>query len=111
MVECQICMESFPADVFQFLPCAHSLCNFCFTNIKKPECPFCKHSFSEEIPEEREEEIFEDPDIVELPVSKRQKKRNRNKRKKKLFEFISNSSSGVSVSSTTNFHVLGNETG
>lgn len=103
MVECKICMESFPSDVFQYLPCAHSLCKFCFTHLKKTECPYCKYSFSDEITEEHEEYLLENLDIPDEPVTRR--KRNRNKKRRRQFMFQLNSNDD-SVTFTQQFEVL-----
>jgi Fe-S-cluster-containing dehydrogenase component len=88
-IECQICMNDFPIDVFKFLPCMHSLCEFCYNNIKKLECPYCKYSFSDELTEELEEELFKELEICDEPVTKREKKKL-NKKKKYLFELKDN---------------------
>lgn len=44
--ECEICINSFPIDCFEFLPCFHKLCVFCYNDIKKSniifKCPFCR---------------------------------------------------------------------
>lgn len=104
MVECKICMESFPSDVFQYLPCAHSLCKFCFIHLKKMECPYCKYSFSDEMTEEQEEYLLQNLEIPDEPVSRRQRKRNRNRRKKQfMFELTRNDDS---VTITQRFEVL-----
>ena len=105
MTECKICMESFPSDVFQYLPCAHSLCKFCFTNLKKTECPYCKYSFSDEMTEEQEEEYFlETLEIPEEPVSRRKRKKNRNRRKRQFMFELTRTNDAVTV--TQRFEVL-----
>ena len=58
--ECKICMEPIPSDLFQFLPCTHKLCKFCFQTMTKMECPFCRYDFSNEISEEDEPDFFQD---------------------------------------------------
>jgi len=104
MTECKICMESFPSDVFQYLPCAHSLCKFCFTNLKKTECPYCKYSFSDEMTEEQEEYFLETLELPEEPISRRKRKRNRNRRK---IQFMFESTrTDDSVTVTQRFEVL-----
>ena len=35
-------MERFPIDCFEFFPCAHKLCQFCYHNIKQLKCPYCR---------------------------------------------------------------------
>ena len=44
--DCEICFNSFPIDCFEFLPCFHKLCVFCYNDIKKSNiilnCPFCR---------------------------------------------------------------------
>jgi len=102
MVECKICMESFPPDVFQYLPCTHSLCKFCFTHLKKMECPYCKYSFSDEITEDQEDYLIETLDIPEEPVSRRKRKRNKKKRQFR-FELTRNEES---LMMTHRFEVL-----
>ena len=42
--ECEICLEKFPIDCFEFMPCMHKMCSFCFNSLSKTECPFCKTS-------------------------------------------------------------------
>ena len=101
MVECKICMESFPSDVFQYLPCAHSLCKFCFAHLKKMECPYCKYSFSDEMTEEQEEYFLENLEVPDEPTSRRKRKRNR-KRKQFMFELKRDKS----VTSHERFEVL-----
>ena len=108
-MECKICMEVFPKDVFQYLPCAHSLCKFCFTKIKKQECPYCKYSFSEEMTEEEEQEFIETLELIEEPINKRRKKKNKKKKKQLLFELSKNSNSinsNISYNLNTNFSLL-----
>ena len=103
-MECKICMDSFPKDVFQYLPCAHSLCKFCFLNLKKPECPYCKYSFSDEMSEEQEEYFLETLEVPEEPVSRRKRKRNRKRQHKRfMFELTRNEDS---VTVTQRFEVL-----
>jgi len=97
MTECKICMESFPSDVFQYLPCAHSLCKFCFKNLKKMECPYCKYSFSDEMTEEQEEYFLETLDIAEEPISRRKRKRNRNRRRKQFMFQLTRTDETVTV--------------
>lgn len=93
MVECKICMEFFPSDVFQYLPCAHSLCKFCFTHLKKMECPYCKYSFSDEMTEEEEEYLLENLVVPDEPTSRRKRKRDRKMRRKQfMFELTNNDS-------------------
>lgn len=93
MVECKICMLSFPNDVFQYLPCTHSLCKFCFSKLKKMECPYCKYSFSDEMSEEQEEYFLETLELHEEPISRRQRKRRKNRKNKQfMFELLNNTS-------------------
>ena len=107
MVECKICMELFPVDVFQFLPCTHKLCQFCFKNLKKTECPFCKYSFSDEVPEEREDELYEEIELADEPHSRRRKKKNKKKRRSFLFDLSrTRENSSSSTVSYTRFEVL-----
>lgn len=48
MVECELCLEQFPIDCFEFLSCAHKTCIFCYSklyNISESNtisCPFCR---------------------------------------------------------------------
>ena len=74
MVECEICMDTFPIDCFEFLPCAHKLCHFCYYNLKKFECPYCRLTL--EVPSDDENDIDFDP-----PIEVNQKKKRRNRRK------------------------------
>lgn len=104
MTECKICMESFPSDVFQYLPCAHSLCKFCFTNLKKTECPYCKYSFSDEMTEEQEEYFLETLELPEEPISRRKRKRNRNRRKKQFMFELTRTDDSVTI--TQRFEIL-----
>lgn len=104
MTECKICMESFPSDVFQYLPCAHSLCKFCFTNLKKTECPYCKYSFSDEMTEEQEEYFLETLELPEEPISRRKRKRNRNRRKRQFMFELTRTDDSVTI--TQRFEIL-----
>jgi hypothetical protein len=94
MEECNICMESFPKDVYQYLPCFHKMCKFCFVSLKKPECPYCKYSFSDELTEKEEEDIIENLNIPDEPINHRRCKKNK-KKKNRLFELRKNSSSSI----------------
>jgi len=40
--ECEVCMELFPLDCFEFFPCAHKICFFCFNKLKQLQCPYCR---------------------------------------------------------------------
>ncbi len=40
--ECEICMENFPLDCFEFFPCTHKLCLFCYNKLKQLQCPYCR---------------------------------------------------------------------
>ena len=108
MEECKICMENFPPDVYQFLPCTHKMCKFCFNKIKKHVCPFCKYSFSDEFTEEEEEIFFEMLEINDEPILRKKKKKYVKKKKQLLFELRNNGSGSNSSGSThvTRFTVL-----
>tara|TARA_B100001093_G_C26841279_1_gene1020683 strand:- start:141 stop:437 length:297 start_codon:yes stop_codon:yes gene_type:complete len=75
MVECEICMEKFPIDCFEFFPCAHKICSFCYRNIKQLKCPYCRLDI--EPPSEDENDNYNpEPPII---INRRRKKRNRNR--------------------------------
>lgn len=88
MVECEICMEKFPIDCFEFFPCAHKLCQFCYHNIKQLKCPYCRLDLEPVSVVEREYDPDYDPDyytIPELPATfvtniNRRRNRRRNRR-------------------------------
>ena len=42
IVECEVCMEKFPLDCFEFFPCTHKICFFCYNNLKQLQCPYCR---------------------------------------------------------------------
>lgn len=60
MVDCEVCMEKFPIDCFEFFPCAHKLCKFCYNNIKQLKCPYCRYDL--EPPSEDENDIQDFPE-------------------------------------------------
>lgn len=101
MEECKICMEQFPTDVYQFLPCTHKMCKFCFNKLKNHICPFCKYSFSNEFTEEEEELFFETLELDEEPLNRKKKKKRDKKKKQLLFELTKNTNSGSSSSSAS----------
>lgn len=106
MTECEICLEKFPRDVFQFLPCAHFMCKFCFEKLKKLECPYCKHSFSEEITEEEEQYLTENLEIPDEPNLRKKKKRKNKKKKNFMFNFLSEPASSSRSSFYNGFQEL-----
>lgn len=97
MVECEICMDSFPLDCFEFLPCAHKLCHFCYYNLKKLECPYCRLAL--EIPSDDENDIDFDP-----PIEVNQKKKRKNRRRNNTNEsfHINNEINNLNVSINNN---------
>ena len=42
IVDCEVCMEKFPIDCFEFFPCAHKVCSFCYHRLKDLQCPYCR---------------------------------------------------------------------
>ena len=62
-VECEICFETLPINMLEYLPCFHKLCSICKSRLVQPTCPFCRKSF--EINEHINEENYHD-DIVVL---------------------------------------------
>lgn len=42
IVDCEVCMEKFPIDCFEFFPCAHKVCFFCYNKLKDLQCPYCR---------------------------------------------------------------------
>ncbi len=103
--ECKICMKPIPSDLFQFLPCTHKLCKFCFQTMTKMECPFCRYDFRNEISEEDEPDFFQD-NLPEEPYTRSQKKGK--KRKKQLFEFYKNNTDTILSTTTSRYTVLQN---
>ena len=63
-MECGICFEKFPADVFKFLPCAHFICSFCYESLVKHECPYCKKPMKFEEKTQRYKNIWFHYDCV-----------------------------------------------
>lgn len=80
-MECGICFEKFPADVFKFLPCAHFICSFCYESLVKHECPYCRTSF-ETTPESDDEIYFQ-----MIPIEHEEPKARKRKNKKKSRNF------------------------
>ena len=78
MVDCEICMEIIPLDCFEFFPCSHKICKFCYSNIKKLECPFCRLSIEPEsdIEADIESDLNDVPPLV-LKKMRNKKRRNR----------------------------------
>ena len=77
-IECEICLENFPQDCFQYFPCCHKLCHFCYNSLKKWECPYCRYSLEPEDSEHYEED---DPSYTEnLPVIINHRRNRRNRR-------------------------------
>lgn len=82
MVECEVCMEKFPIDCFEFFPCAHKLCQFCYHNIKQLKCPYCRLDL-EPVSDINDPDY--DPDyytIPELTTTNRNRRRNRRRNKR-----------------------------
>lgn len=50
MVECELCLNEFPIDCFEFFSCTHKICLFCYvkmveinkTQLNELYCPFCR---------------------------------------------------------------------
>lgn len=50
MVECELCLNQFPIDCFEFFSCTHKICLFCYikmveinkTQFNELNCPFCR---------------------------------------------------------------------
>lgn len=80
MVECEICMDKFPIDCFEFFPCAHKLCKFCYHNIKQLKCPYCRLDL--EPPSDIDDPDYE-PDIpLEIPETPRNRRKNRRRNRR-----------------------------
>ena len=45
--ECGICLEKFTHADATVLECTHVTCKGCFGQLRKRECPFCRHEFSD----------------------------------------------------------------
>jgi len=45
--ECGICLETFTHADATVMECAHVACNGCFAQLRKRECPFCRHKFAD----------------------------------------------------------------
>lgn len=79
MVECEICMDKFPIDCFEFLPCAHKLCQFCYHNIKQLKCPYCRLDLE---PKSDIEDTDYDPEY-DIPPKLHITNRNRRRRNRR----------------------------
>ena len=44
--ECGICLESFTHADATVMECCHVACKGCFAQLRKKECPFCRHKFA-----------------------------------------------------------------
>ncbi len=44
--ECGICLEPFTHADATVMECCHVTCKGCFTQLRKRECPFCRHKFA-----------------------------------------------------------------
>jgi hypothetical protein len=105
--DCEVCMEKFPLDCFEFFPCAHKICFFCYNKLKQLQCPYCRiqmnievriksnHNVQSDQSNQRdqnnpsnqstneENELINDFendnfDLPELPISSRNNRNNRN---------------------------------
>jgi len=47
--DCEVCMEKFPLDCFEFFPCAHKICFFCYNKLKQLQCPYCRIQMNIEV--------------------------------------------------------------
>jgi hypothetical protein len=44
--ECGICLENFTHADATVMECCHVACKNCFKQLRKKECPFCRHKFA-----------------------------------------------------------------
>jgi len=44
--ECGICLENFTHADATVMECCHVTCKGCFSQLRKRECPFCRHKFA-----------------------------------------------------------------
>jgi hypothetical protein len=44
--ECGICLEPFTHADATVMECCHVACKSCFKQLRKKECPFCRHKFA-----------------------------------------------------------------
>jgi hypothetical protein len=44
--ECGICLENFTHADATVMECCHVVCKSCFAQLRKKECPFCRHKFT-----------------------------------------------------------------
>jgi len=44
--ECGICLENFTHADATVMECCHVACKNCFAQLRKKECPFCRHKFA-----------------------------------------------------------------
>ena len=117
IVDCEICLEKFPIDCFEFFPCTHKVCLFCYNKLRDLQCPYCRinmniqvsiknnsNVLNEEDNEYEDNEYEEDNesnyennnfDLPELPITRRQRN-NRNNRNN-----ISNRSNASNVSNVS----------
>ena len=47
IVECLICVNSYPKNEFFFTKCAHEFCVHCKVKLPQPLCPYCRMYLSE----------------------------------------------------------------
>ena len=121
MVECEVCMEKFPIDCFEFFPCAHKLCKFCYHNIKQLKCPYCRLDLEPVSDVERDYDPDYDPDyytIHEFPITNRNRRRNRKKNRRNaqrnsnnefMFNDLSNANNISDTSLESNSSNVSNE--
>ena len=82
MTECEICMDLFPIDCFKFFPCTHKMCNFCYNNLKKYSCPYCRLDLEIESEDENDPD-YEPPPQLNITVRRTRRHRNRSNRNKR----------------------------
>ncbi len=45
---CGICLEDRVESNYRLLPCSHKICTFCYPQLVKRECPYCRTPFHKE---------------------------------------------------------------
>ena len=116
MLECEICMEKFPADCFEFFPCSHKTCSFCYFNMKSKKCPYCRYQI--EIEEESEDSNLEEPyymdpnynlpDIILTRSQRRNRRHYRNLNQRNNSSNSSNSNNSGNNSNDNNANTSSN---
>lgn len=86
IVECEVCMEKFPLDCFEFFPCTHKICFFCYNNLKQLQCPYCRINIDIDIRIKKNNSLItiDEEENNENNENNGSKKKKKKKKKKNL---------------------------